>query len=585
MLKQVEKAVLVDNDERYQTLLTTHAETVLKLTEKTRENQELKQTLEGRDSRIEELEVILGGYDSLVEELRNENKELKRILAYFDNPNTPSSAKQPGSKGKKGKKGKSEKSTKKQGAQPGHKGKTNKPKPTILALHVPTECDNCDDSDLEVQKVETRNITNIHVTVNTAKHVLYRGHCKNCGKCTKPPECPTILKPIAADADEQDTEMIMPEIQNVSDATEEAPVECGQTCAATPEQVATPEIQNVSDATEEAPPECGAMCDSESKQDVEQESASTGMPKVYGNIPRSVVQCAAQVLPKRGEYGLGVLLATVMSFMDRLPFRLNSAAWARCGVDMSSGTVHNILYSTGMNLTGATADILRRIRKAYILHADETSISRNGIKVWIWIFRNPETGESYFVIRPSRGGDVVDEVLGKNWDGWLVCDGWTAYKGRRLQRCWAHILTAIRHVVERNPQCAEAEEVLDALRKIYEIGCEVGDSPTERRRVRALLDKRVRRIVAKYKDVPELKSFITKLSNARPNLFHFVTNKRIPPTNNEGERGLREIVVHRKVRGSLRADDTMTWLGNLFSCISTWKECGLDVQKELAKYV
>ena len=252
---------------------------------------------------------------------------------------------------------------------------------------------------------------------------------------------------------------------------------------------------------------------------------------------------------------------------------------------MSSGTVHNILVSTGMNLTGPATDILRRIRKAYVLNADETSVSYKGKKVWIWIFHNPETGDTLILIRPSRGGKVVREVLGKNWKGRLVCDGWTAYKNYLKQRCWAHILTAIRYVFERNPECSEAQEVLDALREIYRIGCEAKGPLKERRRIRALLDKRVRRIVAKYKNVPELKSFITKLSNARPDLFHFVTDKRIPPTNNEAERGLREPVVHRKVRGALRAEETMTWLGNLFSCVFTWRERKMDVQEELAKYI
>ena len=302
-------------------------------------------------------------------------------------------------------------------------------------------------------------------------------------------------------------------------------------------------------------------------------------------IPAVVVQCASQKLPKRGEYGLNVWLATVLSFMDRLPFKLNSRAWSRWGLEMSSGTVHNILVDTGNNLTGPTADILRRIRKAYVLHADETSISLNGKKVWIWIFYNPETGDTYIVIRASRGSDVVREVLGKDWKGWLVCDGWTAYAGYRKQRCWAHIITAIRHLTERNQECVEAKEVLAALRKIFKIGCKAKGSIKERRRIRTLLDKRVRRLIAKYKDVPELKRFITRLSNARPNLFHFVTNKRIPPTNNPAERGLREVVVHRKVRGSIRAEGTMTWLGNLFSCISTWRERDMDVQEELAKYV
>ena len=468
----------------------------------------------------------------------------RNSYAYFDNPNTPSSSKHPGDKGEKNKKGKPKKASKrKQGAQPGHKGTTNKPKPTILAVHAPDKCHKCGDSGLKMKKTETRNITNTHVTVVTTKHDFYRGYCEGCGACTEPPERPTALERMEQDADAR--------------------------CAV---EAAAPETNAAPDSAGDVPAGSGGARDS-------------APAKVQEGIPESVAQCASQRLPKRGEYGLGVVTATVMRHMDRLPFKLNSRAWARHNVAMSAGTVYAILASTGAGLAAPAEDILRRIRAAYVLNVDETSFSYNGETVWVWIFYNPETGDAYIVIRPSRGSDVVKEVLGEEWPGWLVCDGWTAYNGYRKQRCWSHITTAIRHVAKRNEECAEAQRVRDTLRKIYRTACNVKGPMRERRRMRALLDRRVHRIVAKYKDVPELKSFITTLSRARPDLFHFVTDPRLPSTNNAAERGLREIVVHRKVRGSIRAEATMTWMGNLFSCVSTWRERGMDVQEELVKYI
>ena len=56
-----------------------------------------------------------------------------------------------------------------------------------------------------------------------------------------------------------------------------------------------------------------------------------------------------------------------------------------------------------------------------------------------------------------------------------------------------------------------------------------------------------------------------------------------PTTPQKG--GLREIVIHRKIRGSIRSEDTMEWLGYLFTCITTWKMRGLDPLKEMAAYI
>ena len=564
MSKRGNKTIVVGNNGKYQNLLEKYRKTKAKLKEKTLENVCLKQQIEAcnlgmgglktvvmeKDREIEKRDLKIVGLETIVTEKDREIGKLQRKLAYYDNPNTPSSAKQPGNKGKKskkskGKKNKSNNSKRKRGAQSGHKGTTNKPKPTIMALHVPTKCRNCDNKNLNLVKRNTRNITNTEITVTTAKHEFYDGQCDGCGACTAAPDQPTSLQWITADDGVQET----------------------------PEEVPSSDIQS------EASPE-GVQ---ETPEEVQVMST---MRDTYGKgIPANVVRCVSQKLPKRGEYGMGVLMLVILNFLDRLPFKLNSRALGRWGVNISSGTTHNILRNAGMDLTALTADIRRRIRSAYVLNVDETSISLNGIKVWIWIFHNPETGDTYMVVRFSRGKDVVEEVLGKNWTGWLICDGWAAYKNYRKQRCWAHIFTAIQHVVDAHPRCAEAQAVLDALRAIYEIGCNVEGSAKERRRVRALLDKRVRRLVSKYADVPELKQFITRLSNARPNLFHFVTNPRLPSTNNAAERGLREIVVHRKVRGSIRAEDTMTWMGNLFSCVATWRQRDMDVLEELTKYI
>ena len=100
----------------------------------------------------------------------------------------------------------------------------------------------------------------------------------------------------------------------------------------------------------------------------------------------------------------------------------------------------------------------------------------------------------------------------------------------------------------------------------------------------ASLLARIKRIVARYTDDPVLKKFMGKISNAGGDLFRFVLNPKIPPTNNAAERGLREIVVHRKVRGGIRAEGTMTWMANFFSCVMTWKNKKLDYLAEIAKY-
>ena len=179
---------------------------------------------------------------------------------------------------------------------------------------------------------------------------------------------------------------------------------------------------------------------------------------------------------------------------------------------------------------------------------------------------------------------------GRRWasrgGGGSCATGWRHTENTRIRRCWAHILNEIKHIAGRNPNCREAQTVRDMLKGIHRLGLEAAGSIQERRRVRNLLRKRVKRLIGTYGGNLVPNHFLTvKLRNAERDLFLYVVDPRVASTNNAAERGLREPVVHRKVRGSIRSEETMKWWGNLFTCIMTWRARNVDIHEELAKYV
>ena len=292
-----------------------------------------------------------------------------------------------------------------------------------------------------------------------------------------------------------------------------------------------------------------------------------------------------KAIPSHGRYGINIIGDTFNNFLCRMPHRINAGQIARCGASISVGTIHNILSRTSKNMGAKALEIMVSMRAADLLHVDETSMSLNGKKVWVWIFFNPYTGDTVFAIRKSRGSDVIGEVLGNGWKGTIVCDGWTAYKGYNVQRCWAHLMCEIREVVRKNPDSQEAKQMLQVISRVYKRGTDAQETFESRRRLYKYLRRRIRGILKIQTDCEDLQKFRTKLGNAYEDLFRFILDPRIPPTNNAAERGLREIVVHRKIRGSIRSEDTMEWLGYLFTCVATWKMHGLDPIKEIAAYI
>ena len=143
----------------------------------------------------------------------------------------------------------------------------------------------------------------------------------------------------------------------------------------------------------------------------------------------------------------------------------------------------------------------------------------------------------------------------------------------------------IREVVRKNPDCQEAKQMLQVISRAYKRGTDAQETFESRRRLYQYLRRRIREILKILTDCEDLQKFRTKLGNAYEDLFRFILDPRIPPTNNAAERGLREIVVHRKIRDSIRSEDTMDWLGYLFTCMATWKMHGLDPIKEIAAYI
>jgi transposase len=80
-----------------------------------------------------------------------------------------------------------------------------------------------------------------------------------------------------------------------------------------------------------------------------------------------------------------------------------------------------------------------------LLHADETPWPEHDQTLWLWVFRSL-TVTLYYVA--GRGKELLENVL-EGFTGWLMSDGWGAYRHypRRL-RCWAHLIRKARGLVQ-----------------------------------------------------------------------------------------------------------------------------------------
>ncbi len=61
------------------------------------------------------------------------------------------------------------------------------------------------------------------------------------------------------------------------------------------------------------------------------------------------------------------------------------------------------------------AELVEAIRQSSVVHADETGWRIGTLSAWLWVFTQQEA--TVYVIRDTRGSEVVLDILGKRVSG------------------------------------------------------------------------------------------------------------------------------------------------------------------------
>jgi transposase len=289
--------------------------------------------------------------------------------------------------------------------------------------------------------------------------------------------------------------------------------------------------------------------------------------------------------PPGGRLGKNALVqATLLKFQDRLPHRKVSEALERTyGLTVAPATVLDITRRVAGWLWPEYTRILRRIRASPVVYVDETSVRVDGRRYWTWAF-TAQT-DTLIVIRKSRGKKVLKEVLGKDYPGVIVCDGWSSYPGFTdlIQRCWAHLLREADCLAE---QVEEARPLSLALHRLYDrVKVWAVDKPPPD--VAALLAGEGKKAMTALAGMPwmteKARRFTGKVMNGLDSWFTFLAVPGCEPTNNRAERALREHVVQRKIMGCFR-NGKGTWIyETVMTVLSTWKQQGRDLPQALGE--
>lgn len=283
------------------------------------------------------------------------------------------------------------------------------------------------------------------------------------------------------------------------------------------------------------------------------------------------------------------LLAQVatMATVERLPLRLIQERLQRHhGVHLSRGGIVGLLRQVARSAQPAYQSLQAQVRASPVVHADETGWREDGIPGFVWTLSTPTT--CLFHRDPHRSGAVIDDLLGTPFGGTLVTDFYGAYDhltGMK-QRCWAHLWRDIDALQVEYPDDPVLAAWVAGIRAIYALA--TAERPLgERGSTPQAIRKRVRR-ADRYEqqllllcpetlaaDRPEA-TLVKRIRRYRQELFTFVRDPAVPPTNNAAERSLRPLVIARKVSGGTRSPTGSRTRMILYSLGATAKLQGQD---------
>lgn len=263
------------------------------------------------------------------------------------------------------------------------------------------------------------------------------------------------------------------------------------------------------------------------------------------------------------------------------------------GVTISRGQLRSVCAKVSDSLDVAYDQLSTASRAQAVLNVDETGHKEYAQRLWTWCFRAAQF--TLFKIDPSRGSDVLLEVLGPEFRGIVGCDYFSAYRKYMadanvlVQFCLAHLLRDVRFLVEhphtRNQ--AYGRRLLAALRELFGV-IHRRDALSTRRFAVELQnagDELLAQAVYRVPSTREAQNLAERFRKHGESYLRFITTPGVEPTNNLAEQAIRFVVIDRLVTQGSRSVAGRRWLERIWSVMATCSQQGRSAFEFLVQSV
>lgn len=277
-------------------------------------------------------------------------------------------------------------------------------------------------------------------------------------------------------------------------------------------------------------------------------------------------------------------LALLLHYYEGVPFAKITEVYDWFGLRVTPGAICNWARNKSESVEDIVARIKSGAKESRRVNVDETGWRRDGKNCYLWVFTYE--GGTYFEIAPTRSSHVVEEVLGKQYDGVLLSDFLGAYNKieSKKQRCLVHLLRDMKDFkgVVASEKHFFADTIMVMLKRARKLLKNKDILGVDRFLHRVSLLKRdflgFLDILFEDKDCARLRK---RLLRHRDEIWTFV-EEDVAWHNNDAEREIRRPVTLRKISGGNRSDAGARAQGALMSFIHTIKANGLNLLNTFA---
>lgn len=272
--------------------------------------------------------------------------------------------------------------------------------------------------------------------------------------------------------------------------------------------------------------------------------------------------------------------------------------WCHKGLGLPLGKVQRVLRTQwGLHVTrGGLAHLCARVatratptydalcaevRTSPVVSPDETGWKIGRVLHWLWVAATPTT--TVYRIATGRGFDDAAALLGADFAGVLVRDGWAPY--RRFthathQTCVAHLLRRCRLLHLDHPRAVLPQQIQRHLQTALALRNRVADADVSPHGLAVargrLLNQILDVLTTTRSTLPDVRRFAAHLTTEAAALLTFLGDPAIDATNWRAEHAIRPAVVTRKVCGGNRSARGAATQQILASVLRTLDQRGLD---------